>query len=351
MALSFTPACLPLPRGGAPQLSPQAARAAAPRPIVALAQRGPRDTALATSAAGFPGLVIDAAHRRAIVERLVAERAIDRIGLAFLRADRSAGTPPPDHHAALADQLRQVEPGRPRAIKVELLGPISLALRITDEQERPLAYDPALREAIGQFVALRAQWLHDQIAAAGASPLLCLDEPALDALSSPFCPLDWESGGDLLARTLAAMPGSKGLCIAGPPDWPALLALPVEVVFFDAYEYGASVVQSAAAVADHLGRGGALGWGVVPNDPAALAPERAETLARRFVSTAEYLAAASGVAMERIGALALISTSGDLGHLPPEQAGQIAALCREVSAVARVMFKIDGEPRPEKEQR
>jgi hypothetical protein len=263
------------------------------------------------------------------------------VGLAYLRDERSAGAPPSEQIGAMVEQLRQAEQSRPRVVKAELMGPVSLALQLTDEQEQPLAYDPPLREALVQHVALRAGWMHDLISSAGASALICLDEPFLDALGSAFCPLDWEEGGDLLARALDDMPGPRGLCTAGAPNWAALVGLPADLLLFDAYEHGAGIVQAAESVAGFLERGGALGWGIVPTEPAALAQERPETLAQRLISTVEYLAAAGGLAPEQIGAQSVVSTSGGLAHLTPELAEQATALCAEVAAATRAMFGLD----------
>lgn len=340
MALNFAPECLPLPRSGAPHGRPEGAlaRAAGPRGVASLPQRGPRDAALAVSAAGFPGLALDGEHERAAVSRSAAERQIDRVGLAYLRAERAVGSPPSEQLTAVVEQLRQIEQLRPRVIKVELMGPVSLALLVSDEHERPLAYDPALRETLVQHVTLRAAWVRDLIESAGSAALICLDEPFLDALNTPFCPLDWEEGGDLLARVLREQRGPCGLCAAGQIDWATLVALPVDVIFFDAYEQSAGLVQAGSAVAGFLQAGGALGWGIVPIDPTALAQERAETLAQRLVSSVGFLAAAGGLAVEQISHSALISTSGALGALSAAQAEAATSLCAEVSGAARAIF-------------
>lgn len=343
MALTFTPACLPLPRSGAPFGGVDGApvRASGSRRIAAFPQRGPRESAMALAAAGFPGLTLDGERERAWVSRPAAERQIDRVGIAYLRGERAAGAPPSEQLSAVVEQLRQAEQGRPRAVKAEILGPISMALQVTDEQERPLAYDPALREAVAQHVTLRGAWIRDLIESAGASALIVLDEPFLDALGSPFSPLDWAEGGDLLARALGDLPGQRGICAAGEPHWAAILTLPVDVIFFDAYEHSAGLVQAAGLAAAFLERGGALGWGIVPADPAAIAQERGPTLAKRFVSSVEYLAVAGGMAPEQIAARSLISTSGGLSHLPAQQAAQAAALCAEAAAEVRALFGLE----------
>lgn len=335
--LPFAAGCQPAPRTGGP-----GGRAAAPlRGLPPLPQRAPRELPLSLAAAGFPGLTLDTNHERGVVVRQAAEIELGRVGLAYLRAERAAGTPPQAQAAAVADLLRQLEQARARYARGELTGPVSLALELVDEQERPLAYDPAMREALVQQVTLRATWLHDQLSAHLGGGMVCLDEPFLDALDSPFSPIDWGEGLDLLARALADGPAPRGLCVARTPNWPAILALPANVVFFDAYEHGAGLIQAAGAVAGYLDRGGVLGWGIVPNDPVALGQERAETLARRFESTVDYLAAAGGIAPERIRGAALISTSGRVAHLTAALATQAAALCAEVSAYLCTKYQLE----------
>lgn len=343
MALSFSPACLPLPRFGAPSGAAEggAQRGVGPRALAAFSQRGHRQSALALGIAGFPGLVLELDRERAWVNRHTVERQVDRIGLAFLRAEHGAGAPPAEQLSAAVEQLRQAEHGRPRAIKVELPGPISLALLITDDQERPLAYDPMLREVLAQYLTMRAVWLREMIESAGATALLVFDEPFLEALGSPVCPLDWNEGGDLLARTLAYQRGQRGLAVAGAPNWENLVSLPVDVLFFDAYEHSASLVQSAKTVAPFLERGGAFGWGVVPTDPTALAQEQASTLAQRIARSIDYVAAVNSLPAEQLVARSLISTSSGLAHLPVNQALQAMSLCVETAATARTMFNLD----------
>ncbi len=334
--LSFTPACLPAPRGGAPTTRLGAAAGG----LVPLTQRAPRERALALTAAGFPGLTLDREHERAIVDNQAAEHELGRVGLAYLQAERAAGMPPPDQVAAVTEMLRHLDPARPQLTRAELLGPVSLALQIVDEQEQPSAYNPPMREALSQHLALRAAWLCEHIATHAGGAVIWLDEPFLDALNSPFCPLDWEAGLGLLARSLADLPAPRGLCLVGTTNWADVLALPVDVIGFDAYEHGAGLIRAAGAVAGFLERGGVIAWGIVPADAAALAQERVETLVGRFESTVEYLAAAGNLSAAHLRAAALISTNGSLAHLAPELATRAATLCREVSAYLRTRHQL-----------
>jgi len=208
---------------------------------------------------------------------------------------------------------------------------VSLALQLTDESDRPLAYDPALREALLHHLSLRVAWHYEQLSTYTDNVIICLDEPSLDAMSLPLCPIDAAEGMGMIERVLSDMPGCRGVGLGGGVDWAAVLALPVDLVLFDAYEHGAALIQVAEAVARFLERGGILGWGIVPADPVALAHEHADLLAQRFERAVDYLAAVSGLGHDRIFDAALITSSASLANLPVESAEQALHMCAAVS--------------------
>lgn len=296
-------------------------------------QRSGRDPAVVQAATGFPGLQVEA--ERIAVDRAVAEQGLDRLGLAYLRDERHFGALAAEQMTSLTDLLRHTEQHRPQALKAELLGPISLSLMLVDSHEQPLAYEPALREGLLHHLALRLGWLHEQLSVHGSTVLICIDEPFLTGLDLPFGPLDHDESFELLARFLSTLPGSIGLCIDTTPVWSELLALPVDLVLFNAYEHSADLVQASAAVAGYLDRGGCLGWGIVPIDPTTLAHEREATLATRFISAVEYLAAAADLPAQRIYEAALISTSASPAALPAEQAEAVLHMCAAVARTVR----------------
>ncbi|MEI8306541.1 MAG: hypothetical protein WCF99_05690 [Chloroflexales bacterium] len=338
MLLGFAPACLPVLRGGLPHASAYDALAlvVAVMPDLlawpALPERSFRETALAQTAAGFPGLTIDPEYERASVDHAAAEIGLDRLGLAYLRGEPGAGALPADHAAGLGELLRLTGHGhRARALKGEVLGPVSLALQLTDEDDRPLAYDPALREALLHHLSLRVAWHYEQLSASTDNVIICLDEPSFDAMSLPFCPIDKDEGMGMIARVLADMPGCRGLSLGGSVDWAAVLALPVDLVLLDAYEHGAALIRAAEAVARFLDRGGILGWGIVPADPSTLAQEHADLLTQRLDRAVDYLSASSGVDQGRILNASLITSNDGLANLSVESAEQALHMCAAVS--------------------
>lgn len=342
MPLAFTPSCRPVLRGGLPHSSIGDALALtlATTPELpgwaGLPRRSFRETPLALAVAGLPGLSVESERERLCVDRTAAERGADRVALAYLRGDMEYGVAPGDYSAGLHELQRLAAMDRQvQALKGELLGPVSASLLLTDEQERPLASDPPLRETLLQHLALRINWLHHQLGAGGDAVIICLDEPFLEALNSPLCPLDWDEGGDMIARIVEGVPACCGLCVSGAVNWPVILSLPVGLILIDADLHSAELIRHAPAVAAFLDRGGAIGWGMVATDPRTFAQQTSAGLAQRFRDMVRSLADATGIAVDRLLETALLTTSGSLAGMPPAAADHAARLCSEVALQVR----------------
>ncbi|MBX0326209.1 hypothetical protein K2Z83_00690 [Oscillochloris sp. ZM17-4] len=351
MPLAFAPACLPVLWGGLPHATAHDAVAlvAAVTPDIpawpAVPERSFRETPMAQAAAGFPGLTIDPAYHRISVDHAAAEIGLDRLGLAYLRGDPGLGALPSDHAAGLGELLRLVGHGhRARALKGTVRGPVSLALQLTDEDERPLAYDPALREALIHHLSLRLAWHYEQLSTYTDSVILCLDEPFLDALSLPLCPIERDEGVDMIDRLLDTMAGCRGISVGAGVDWEALLMTSVDLVMFDANEHIAELTRSAASVSQFLDRGGILGWGVVPADAGGLDQATAAALARQVEFAADQIAAVGDVSRQNILESSLITSCGDLSALPVDTAEAALRMCAAVSQRLRDVHGLGKEP-------
>lgn len=306
-----------------------------------LPHRSFREQEYVQSASGFPGLVLEPEAERVYVDRTNLERDIDRLSLAYLQDDLTFAAFKSENAPLLMEWLHRLEQRTERqAIKCQTVGPISLGLQLTDDQQRPLIYDPMLHEALAQHLVLRVSWLANQVGKLTSDVIVCLDEPFLDAFGSPFCPLDWDDGAALLEMVLKGITGCRGLFTSSPFDWGRLLETSVELVHFNAYTYGSSLLAAAALLPDFFERSGVLAWGIVPADEGMLAQETATTLRIRFEGLLDELVAV-GVSRDQILESALISTSGSLAGLSIAMAEQAMQLCAEVSAELRLKYRLE----------
>ncbi|NJN66083.1 MAG: hypothetical protein HC884_04890 [Chloroflexaceae bacterium] len=357
MPRSFHPACLPVAPGGMPHANPSLALGLVMATVPAipsfltwpqLPRRSFREQRFVQSAAGFPGLVIDSTSRRVYVDRAIAERDLDRLSLAYLTHDISAGALTEEYAAGLKEAL-QVPRSRFEGVVVRsmLVGPISLGLKLADEQERPLVYDPMLLEALTHHLSLRASWLSAQFNDQADTTIICLDEPFLDAIHSPFLPLDWDRSIDMLELVFAGVRGGRGLSVGAigprqkeqppPIHWEQLMETSMECFACDVYYRQDILLDAAPVLPAFLNRRGFVIWGLIPAQEEALALETAETLVERFQDLVHELGAV-GVPQDLLVPASAISTSGGLEHLSVALAERAMQLCVEVSRLLRLAY-------------
>lgn len=358
MPLSFQPACLPMAQSGMPHTSSSLALGTLMTTLPAilswprLPQRAFREQGFVQSAAGFPGLVVDTLAGRAYIDRTVAEQALDKISLAYLQKQEAVAKLNTDQASGLMELLRV-----PRdwfegaAIKSQIVGPISLGVQMTDEQHRSIVYDPILLEALAQYMSLRVAWLSAQLKHLSENTIICLEEPFLDSFNSPFFPLDWERGLELLEIVFDGISGCRGIVVGGigawqreyrSVYWEPVLKTSVELMVFDAYYHSDTLLDGAEQLVSFLDRPGFIAWGLIPANEEALAVETTDTLEMRFYGLLRRLESA-GALREQVLLASLITTSGNLDHLSQPAAERAIQLCSDVSLRIRLVYGLTEE--------
>jgi len=165
----------------------------------------------------------------------------------------------PDHWGGLLAFIDLVE-ARARPVKVQLTGPVTLALALADAGVDP---GPAL-DVAARAVEARASALMALLAARapGTSVVAFLDEPGLTAWGHPRFRVPVEAVVEALAGALHALaPAMAGVHCCGDTDWglpvaagAAVLSLPLDAALNDA----------GRVLAHFLDDGGWVAWGVIP---------------------------------------------------------------------------------------
>ncbi|HWQ11268.1 MAG TPA: hypothetical protein VNL77_00625 [Roseiflexaceae bacterium] len=346
MPLPFQPACLPLLLGALPHRSVaqalEVSRRAGGQLLTwpQLPQRSFREQALVQSVVGFPGLVVDAAQSQVYVDRAVAARDLTQLELAYLENDASFAALDADDAAGLAELLRQRDSLRGvLAVKGQLLGPISAAAQLIDEQQRPLIYDEALFEALAHHLYLRAAWQEQYLREVADATIICLDEPFLDVVGMPFLPLDWERVREQIEIVLAGVHGCRALYACGAVEWEQVLQTSVDMIIADVYAFGHALTSAAPALAALLERGGFVGLGLVPTDEEVLAHTTPEQLLRRAVALLGDLETA-GVPSAQLARQAVVAPSGTLSQLSVPLAERALQLLGDVSRLMREHYRL-----------
>jgi methionine synthase II (cobalamin-independent) len=334
---------LPTMIGSMPQTNPDEACRAVLRHLPAvpawpqLPARTQRENMYAQFSEGFPGVVVDDA--RIFIDRSRdLDGGLERLYTAYADNDTSACGISREYAAGL-HALLAARADRAVAVKGQVTGPISWGLAVADGAQWAI-YDDTLAEAIARHLRLKAAWQYRELGRVSRDVIIFVDEPYLASLGSAFVSLPPDKVKALLEETLGGIGGLKGVHCCGNTDWSLLLGLPIDILSFDAYNYAGALAAYASEVRSFINRGGAVAWGIVPNDEDQLARESPASLKDRLEEAMAPFAG-EGTAFAQLVEQSLITPSCGLASLPPEAAEQALACLAEVSASVRARYLKD----------
>jgi methionine synthase II (cobalamin-independent) len=282
---------------------------------------------------GFPGVVVE--EERIWVDRSRdLNKPLENLYAAYLENQIEKYAIGPDYAAGLQVFLKEVGKISPKAVKGQVTGPISFGLTVTDQNRRPLLYDEVLADAIAKHLRLKAAWQEKALRSVWPNTIIFVDEPYLTSLGSAFVSFPKEQVVTLIDEVLGGISGLKGIHCCGNTDWSVLLQTSLDILNFDAYNYGESISLYPEEVKNFLERGGVIAWGIVPNSEDNTAKETAASLLDRLVETMGLLSK-KGVNYDTIKSQCLITPSCSLASMSPEAAASALEITAHVSAEFR----------------
>jgi len=225
----------------------------------------------------------------------------------------------------------------PFAIKGQVTGPISCGLTITDQERRSILYDDTLADALAKHLRLKAAWQEMKLKAISNNTIIFVDEPYMASFGSAFVSMSREQVITLLEEVFSGISGLKGIHCCGNTDWSVILSTSLDILNFDAYNYGYTVGLYPDEVKAFLDRGGILAWGIVPNDEKDIPGETAKSLVDRLEEEIGALDR-KGVSFRLQTERCLVTPSCGLGSTSPEAAELALELLAEVSKELRKRY-------------
>jgi methionine synthase II (cobalamin-independent) len=219
-------------------------------------------------------------------------------------------------------------------IKGQVTGPITFGLSLTDQEKKPIFYDPTLREILLDHLSMKTRWLERRFddLFPGIPKIIFFDEPGLSAFGSAFSGLNRDDVVFSLNKCFSAVQGFKGVHCCGNTDWSVLLSTNLDILSFDAYGYLENLSLYPKELRNFLERGGILAWGIVPTSEEVL-KEDAQSLVKRFRKGVEVLSkeGIDPVLLKR----AILTPSCGTASLPIPLAERVCELTAEVSTRLR----------------
>ncbi len=221
-------------------------------------------------------------------------------------------------------------------VKVQTTGPISFGLTIVDENKRAIYYNAEFIDVVVKALAMKCRWQIRKFSKYADRVICFIDEPILSAFgSSTYVSVTRDDVVAKLAEVVDAVHAENGLAgvhCCGNTEWSILIDAGVDLVNFDAFDYGETIALYPDAVKRHIESGKALAWGIVPTNSAKIKSQTADTLVAKFNGLVDNLAAKTGLSREIILRQAAVTPSCGTGSLPIADAELVFATLRDVSA-------------------
>jgi hypothetical protein len=218
-------------------------------------------------------------------------------------------------------------------IKVQTTGPCTFALTIVDENKRSIYYNEEFRDVVVKALAMKCRWQIQKFSPFADNIICFIDEPILSAFgSSTYVSVNRDVVVSLLNELVEAVHADNalaGIHCCGNTEWSILTDAGVDIVNFDAFEYGDTITIYADHIKRLLNRGGILAWGIVPTSK-AIRDQTVESLEAILEEGMNNLAE-KGIDKQLIIEQAIITPSCGTGSMEPNDAEKVFEMTRLLS--------------------
>ena len=235
---------------------------------------------------------------------------------------------------AMEEALKASGTKRP-FVKVQTTGPISFGLTIVDENKRAIYYNDIYKDAVVKGLTMKCRWQIRKFKPYAENVICFIDEPILSAFgSSTYVSVSRDDVVAVLNEVVEAIHAEgalAGVHCCGNTEWSILIDAGVDIVNFDAFDFGDTIALYPQAVKSYLEAGKVLAWGVVPTNSEKIQAQTVETLIAKFDEGVDNLAKAAGIDRELIINQAMITPSCGTGSLPVADAEKVFSLLGQLS--------------------
>lgn len=247
---------------------------------------------------------------------------------------------PKESFAGFHELMSRELPATTKALKGQVTGPISLGLQVVDRNAKSIIYDEAYFEIVRKNLNLMARWQEGELRKKFPQTAIFLDEPYLSLIGTPFASVPPADVVSYINDTLSGLEGAKGIHCCANTDWPLVMSTDADLLSFDAYDYGHTMVLYPEEVERFLKRGGCLSWGAIPNNEETVAGETVPSLVERLEKLFRSLGD-KGVDRELILKNSILTPQCGLGGLDEATSGKVMDLLNGVSEALRSKYSLE----------
>jgi hypothetical protein len=242
----------------------------------------------------------------------------------------------PDYGRGIYEMEKKLSEKKPPSIKFfknQVTGPVTFGLAIVDENKRAIYYNDVFRDVVVKGITMKARWVLNRFKPLGYDQICFVDEPILSAFgSSTYVSVQRADVVSFISEVIKAVHKEGALAgthCCGNTEWPILIDAGVDIISFDAFEYGDTIAYYPEQVTKFLEGGGAIAWGIVPTSE-KISQETPDSLAKKLDERVKNLAG-KGIDENLIWERCLLTPSCGTGPLSVELSDKIFQNLSELS--------------------
>jgi hypothetical protein len=243
----------------------------------------------------FPGVKMDMVNRRIIFD---LSHFYEELPSYFEKADDPRTFRLTKEFSLVYHRFLEKDLSHYSAIRGQMISPISLGLKVVDQDQKPIIYHDEVREVLFDFIQKKVNQQYQELREKNPNAFVWVDDPGLELIFTAFSGYNEVQARGDLDRFLEGLEGPKGIHLCAKPDWDFLLKSKLDILSFDSFNCGA-VIINYPSLREFFNRGGIISWGIVPTYTELLDPETIDSLIERLESFWEGLSR-KGVDRERL---------------------------------------------------
>mgnify|MGYP001019737015 FL=1 len=303
-----------------------------------LPNRGFGENMYAQYATRLPGIRIDNARKKVQVD--LSDYDPEEIYMAIVTEDVDYFSMQEENFSGFHELMSRPLPESVIAVKGQVTGPVSMGLQTIDQDDKPVIYDDTYGEIVRKNLNLIARWQERELRKKCSNTIIFLDEPYLSMIGTPFASVSGHDATSWINEVADGLEGTKGLHCCANTDWPMVMGTDIDLLSFDAYDYGHTIALYPEEASAYLERGGAFAWGIVPNNEEVIARESVASIVQRAEEAFRGLTA-KGIDEDLLLKRSILTPQCGLSGLDEGTAAVVLDLLAKVSEEIRSQHSLD----------